>query len=318
MALFSLFLMPLAVRSASYGLEDTAKEAGYEIGPQNSIQASVGKVVSTLLAILAIAFFILVTYAGLRWMTARGNDEMVLEAKNTLEAAVIGLIVVLSAYGITTFIFSRLDTNSIPATSQDDPQDDPAIVDCAGIMSSNDCTQSESECEWLSDPNDSQKGQCIKTIKSDPQSFCTTITNRRSCGLLNQCYWDVGDGCVQGAVTTEPTDDDGICVKMENNKVIVCGYSSRENCDAADTFYSVEEVINSGQELAKFCDKFEPPKALSQPTQACATADAAAVYQTGASPLCSDGNHSVGDLCGTEGTCQLLAGTQPYSYCGCR
>lgn len=47
-------------------------------------------------------------YAGLRWMTARGNEEFATKAKDAMFAATIGLILVVASYGIATFIFSRI------------------------------------------------------------------------------------------------------------------------------------------------------------------------------------------------------------------
>ena len=52
------------------------------------------------------------TYAGVRWMTSRGNEELAARAKHTFEAAVIGIIITVSAYGISNFVLSRLGAGS--------------------------------------------------------------------------------------------------------------------------------------------------------------------------------------------------------------
>ncbi len=41
-------------------------------------------------------------------MTAGGNDEKVTEAKKLMGAGVIGLVIILSAWGITTFILEKI------------------------------------------------------------------------------------------------------------------------------------------------------------------------------------------------------------------
>ncbi len=64
----------------------------------------IGKVVGAVLSFLGIAFFILIIYAGFRWMFARGNDQEVAKAKDIIVSAVIGLVIVLSAYAITFYI----------------------------------------------------------------------------------------------------------------------------------------------------------------------------------------------------------------------
>jgi hypothetical protein len=42
------------------------------------------------------------------WMTAAGSEEQIKKAKQILAAAIVGLIIVLSAYAITQFIGGAL------------------------------------------------------------------------------------------------------------------------------------------------------------------------------------------------------------------
>lgn len=58
-----------------------------------------------LLGALAVS---LIIYAGFVWMTSGGNDEKITQAKKILTNAVIGLIIILSAWGITIFIINKL------------------------------------------------------------------------------------------------------------------------------------------------------------------------------------------------------------------
>ena len=60
-------------------------------------------IIRTILGLLGIIFFALTVYAGYLWMTAGGEDEKVTKAKSLLMQAVIGLAIILSAYGITLF-----------------------------------------------------------------------------------------------------------------------------------------------------------------------------------------------------------------------
>lgn len=46
----------------------------------------------------------LIVYAGYLWMTAGGNDDQVGKAKNILIQAIIGSIIVLAAFSISTFV----------------------------------------------------------------------------------------------------------------------------------------------------------------------------------------------------------------------
>lgn len=108
--LTSFLALGQAVQAADgYGLGETGGAIGYETGGTgNTIPSLVNKIISVALIALALVFFGLTVYAGLRWMTARGNDEMVTKAKETLEGAVIGLVIVSVSYALTKFIFSQI------------------------------------------------------------------------------------------------------------------------------------------------------------------------------------------------------------------
>jgi TRAP-type C4-dicarboxylate transport system permease small subunit len=95
--------------SDPYGLE-TSAEGGFGAGYKDNedLPMTIGKVVGALLAFIGVLFFILMIYGGFLWMTAQGNDEQVTKAKNLIIAAVIGIIVVMSAYAITVYIGTKL------------------------------------------------------------------------------------------------------------------------------------------------------------------------------------------------------------------
>lgn len=68
----------------------------------------VARVIQVVLSLLGVIFLALTLVSGFKWMTAGGNEEQVKKATATLKAAIIGLIIVLAAYSITYFIFTRL------------------------------------------------------------------------------------------------------------------------------------------------------------------------------------------------------------------
>jgi len=55
-------------------------------------------------------FLILTVYAGFLYLTARGEEEKVTHAKETLQRGVIGLIIISAAYAIATFVIGALST----------------------------------------------------------------------------------------------------------------------------------------------------------------------------------------------------------------
>ncbi|MEW6610375.1 MAG: pilin [Patescibacteria group bacterium] len=77
-------------------------------GEAPSIPTAVGRILSAMLALLGVLFFALAFWAGFKWMTAHGNEETVTSAKTTLENAAIGLILVVIAYAVTTYVVNTL------------------------------------------------------------------------------------------------------------------------------------------------------------------------------------------------------------------
>lgn len=65
-------------------------------------QTAIG--IQTVLAVSGMIFFILALYGGITWMTAQGDEDRVRRGRNAIVAATIGLVVVLGAYGIASFI----------------------------------------------------------------------------------------------------------------------------------------------------------------------------------------------------------------------
>ena len=92
-----------------YGLKSVAEKADYDVTGKTNIFTMVATVIQAVLAVLSILFFIYLTYAGILWMKARGNETLITEAKDMIYNAVIGLVVVMSAYGLTTFVMGRLN-----------------------------------------------------------------------------------------------------------------------------------------------------------------------------------------------------------------
>lgn len=100
------FLIPFSAKADSYGLDTAAGGTG--LIQKATPQQITGTVIGSVLSLLGVIFFLLIFYGGIRWMLAQGNEAEVDKAKEILVAAVVGLIIVLSAYAITTFIGNQL------------------------------------------------------------------------------------------------------------------------------------------------------------------------------------------------------------------
>ncbi|MGI6314312.1 MAG: hypothetical protein ACOXZY_00135 [Patescibacteria group bacterium] len=86
-------------------LTDTADFAGYspKTVTDYTLSQTVGMVIRIALSFMGVIFLALMVYAGILWMTARGEEEPIKKAQKIIMASIIGLIIVVSAYSITNY-----------------------------------------------------------------------------------------------------------------------------------------------------------------------------------------------------------------------
>lgn len=109
---FGMMLSPLAAAEyGNYGLDSTVNGTGLPApapgtgGTYRSYLLNlVGGYVGLVLSFVGVIFFLLVVYAGILWMTAAGDPKKVDTAKSILSTAIIGLILIYSAYAIVSFV----------------------------------------------------------------------------------------------------------------------------------------------------------------------------------------------------------------------
>jgi len=111
LSIFCLFLFSGSIVSAqSYGLDETISEVpayqaqANENYDETFVATKVGDMIGLVLSFIGVLFLILIIYGGISWMTAGGNEQNVEKAKTIIINAVIGLLIVIFAYTITSFI----------------------------------------------------------------------------------------------------------------------------------------------------------------------------------------------------------------------
>ena len=65
-------------------------------------------IINWVLGILALIAVVMILVGGFKWMTAGGNEEKVEGAKKLLIAAIIGLVIILAAWGISVYAINNL------------------------------------------------------------------------------------------------------------------------------------------------------------------------------------------------------------------
>lgn len=82
-------------------LTAAAGDQGAGVGTYTDPRQTAALIIQVLLTLVGTIFFVLTVYAGYLWMTAQGNEEEIEKAKMTLRNAILGLVIVIAAYGIT-------------------------------------------------------------------------------------------------------------------------------------------------------------------------------------------------------------------------
>jgi hypothetical protein len=101
------------------GLQELGQASGYQTSgiSETTVSEIAGIAVKTFLSVLSIIFIALMLYGGYLWMMARGSEEQVTKAKELIQAAVIGLIIIVAAYAVSYFIFSRIAPRTLTTPS---------------------------------------------------------------------------------------------------------------------------------------------------------------------------------------------------------
>ena len=110
------FIAPHAVFALNLGgtlTEDARLAAGFADTTETSLSENVGKIIKSALSLVGTIFLALTVYAGFLWMTAQGEESKIEKAQDIIKSCVIGLLITLSAYGITNFVVARLVESTI-------------------------------------------------------------------------------------------------------------------------------------------------------------------------------------------------------------
>ncbi len=98
-----------ALSSFQSSLDSAAGTGGFATGSTApNIAESIGYLIDIVLGMLGLALVILLVYAGFLYLTSQGNEEQIKKAKGTISNAVIGIVIVISAYALTNFILLNL------------------------------------------------------------------------------------------------------------------------------------------------------------------------------------------------------------------
>ena len=69
---------------------------------------TIAQIIRIALGFLGVIAVVIILLGGFKWMTAGGNDDKEKEAKKLIFSGIIGLVIVLSAYAIASFVITSI------------------------------------------------------------------------------------------------------------------------------------------------------------------------------------------------------------------
>ncbi|PKM87118.1 hypothetical protein CVU83_03380, partial [Candidatus Falkowbacteria bacterium HGW-Falkowbacteria-2] len=242
LVLGSLAFFRLALAQVDVGMSEIGASVNLTQDDPRTIVARVINIAMSVLGIIAVG---LILWGGFVWMTAGGQEEKIDQAKKILRNGVIGLLIILSAWGIVTFILSSLlgATNSSGGSSSC-TSGQTLACGCGGGMSCIDgywgpCLGSD--CNSGGGPTSCDSNTLLPGCQAADQ-ICATDSYCDSDSCSCQPKGQLGDSCDADAATPTCDADNNLC-----GEYLTCGPASCV-CEG-------QPVITAVSPLGGFCEE---------------------------------------------------------------
>lgn len=220
---FSLLFFGLASKMAlaqDFGVDPIEGVIALEQGDPRVI---IGRVIQIILSMLGVIALGLIIYAGSIWMTSNGEEEKIRNAKNILKNAVIGLIIILSSWAITTYIISTLSGAISGGGGGANPRGDGGNGSGNGIGVIGSCSVQSVY------PENEQRDV--------PRNSSIIITFKEELDLSSVCVDDLGVSCACGEGTCSLINPE--VIRIYKNDL---GDACTESCPEANLNTNLTDV----------------------------------------------------------------------------
>lgn len=106
--LFAVLFIPIITTAQGFQFDPGGAIANSLKLPTRDANLLVVDVIRKILFYVIFVAVIVILYGGFRYLTSAGNEERVKSARTTLKVGVIGLVVIMLAYSIMTFIVAKV------------------------------------------------------------------------------------------------------------------------------------------------------------------------------------------------------------------
>jgi len=93
------------------GLDATATASGYKSGTSTppGLEVIAGRIITVVIGLTGLIFIVITVYAGTLYLTAFGDETKIKKAKGMLIQGVIGIVIIIAAYAISSFVLTQLN-----------------------------------------------------------------------------------------------------------------------------------------------------------------------------------------------------------------
>lgn len=250
LSFFILFVGVSSVFAQDFGTNEINNTVSLA---QNDPRFIIGRIIQIALSFLGVIALILVMYAGFLWATSNGEEDKVNQAKKILSNAIVGLVIILSAWGIATFVLSQLGKATGVNGGNFNGNNSNGSFSNQGIAAIGSCSV---ETFY---PSDGQKDVPRNTsimitfkeaLKLD--SVCsdgagkTCACDKNNCNKLNPeairiFKNDLGDACKTGTCLNPNSNVTAVLVNLaNNNKTLILSALAPLGSPTENSEYSVK------------------------------------------------------------------------------
>ena len=249
LSLFVFIVAANSVLAADFGVNQVSNTISLSQGDPRVI---VGRLIQIILSFLGVIALVLIMYAGFLWLTSGGEEEKVNQAKKILSNAIIGLVIILSSWGIATFLLNRISQATGTGTGNFSSSNNGNF--------SNQGSGAIGACSVETYyPSDGQKdvprnSSILITFKEELKldSVCSDgsgavcACNKTNCNKLNPeairiFKKDLGDACSKGICLKPNSNITDVVVNVtDSNKTLVLTSVSPLGSPSSNTEYSVK------------------------------------------------------------------------------
>lgn len=254
------------VYAADFGFSPISNVINLATGDPRVI---IGRIIQIALSFLGVISLLLIMYAGFLWMTSAGDDDKISQAKKILQNAIIGLVIILSSWAITTFILTRLFSaiGGIP----NETGTTNGVFNNPGLGAIGACTV-ENFYPENGQTDVARNSSILITFKEEVNvnSVCVNASgascacDNASCNKINPTAIrifksDLGDACANGTCPNTNANLTDVTVAVSsNNKTLVLSPLSYLGDPTTSIWYSVKitddlKKNSDGSSMFKTC-----------------------------------------------------------------